>query len=483
MAMRKLLDDGSVFSGDYLPGGSPTVPPTARATSPAAIAPNLFAPTEQPTVPRLPVTTTPPAATAMPRPTGVVTTYAGGRESGPGSNSAGGVGSPIPPYPTEGGTTGRAAAIAQIYRTALGRQDQAITNDPGYWQWVNGSIPLADIQQMIYNSQEAKDYGTKRTTSGAGGAGGGNPDAAGYATQYGISNEDAAYVLGKISQYDLDPAEIPYWMEFVQKHGSVAQTGDAWLDDAIHRANSSRDVLNGTISRRAEGGGGGGSTGAGGFAGMENSAAMDALLQDALSKIIGLGGLSDSGADLSASLKKIIDAGGATPDITAQIVKARDNSALAQQGMLADARGEMADRGILSEPGVPQGAEMSAIRRIAERIAPEFANSLTDIQTHAMDKGQESLLSALQMATGLSTDAAHNMLQAVTVGTNRQSAIASIALQTLDQNRQWQQFLMQHNLDRDRLTMEMDQGNWQMVMSLIQQFLSASAIGGQGRIG
>src|SRR5213075_615424 len=101
--------------------------------------------------------------------------------------------------------------------------------------------------------------------------------------------------------------------------------------------------------------------------------------QDALSKILTFGGLGPVGGDLYATLQQIIKGGGATPDITAQLVKARDTEALAEQGMMADARGELAARGLLSEPGAPQGAESSAIRRVNEQIAPSFANAVTDI--------------------------------------------------------------------------------------------------------
>lgn len=489
-ARKALLDDGA-FSGDFLPGGSPTIPPTARATTPAAIAPNLFGSpqtVDQPAV-RLPVGQVP----------GDYSTMAGGRE-GPTTPTPTNPAQPTPGTPTTptqtaptttppaaGGTTTLYDAVAGMYRTATGRD---ATPDEIYG-WIRGKnvSNLAEIQQGIYGSQEAKAFAARQTAGGPARVPTGQPepapgavsaDAGRYSQQYGISADDASWVLGKIQQYGIDPQEIPYWMDFVQKHGSVAQTGESWLDDAMMRADSAAGVRNGTVQRRSEGGGT--SPTGGGTSGYDNSPEMDRLLQDALGKLIGAGGMSGSGTDLYASLKKIIDAGGATPDLTAQIVKARDNEALAEQGLMSDARGELADRGLLSEPGVPQGAEISAVRRTAERVAPDFANAITDIHTKAMDQGQTSLLAALQMATGLSTDAAHNMLQAVTVGTNRQAAIANIALQTLDQNRQWQQFLMQHGLDRDRLAFEIDQGNWQTVLSFINAFLNGANIGGQGHV-
>lgn len=62
-------------------------------------------------------------------------------------------------YPAQGGSTDRSGAIAQFYRTALGREgsQQEIA------AWANGGMDLGAIQQAIYGSDEAKAYGSKQT--------------------------------------------------------------------------------------------------------------------------------------------------------------------------------------------------------------------------------------------------------------------------------------------------------------------------------
>lgn len=474
MPARKALLDGDIFSGDYLPGGSPTVPATARPTTPAAIAPSLFEPPPA-AVPRVPVTSTPQTQP------GSWTTY-GTQSAATGSAvPRTPATTPINQYPATGGSTDRANAIAQFYRTALGRTDDQIQSDPGFWGWVNSSMDLGAVQQAIYASDEARNRSRQPAPTEQWARPGG--------TATGGSGGDARSALSAIyAKYGLDPnnpgyglADVNYFLRRLNE--TDPNDLDYWAGDNKRLEQEIRKSLFGEVGNMIDTGGGSGAGSGFGFSsGYENNPALDALLQDALTKLVGLGGMSPSGSDVYGSLKKIIDAGGATPDITAQLVKARDNSVLAEQGMLADARGELADRGLLSEPGSPQGAEISAIRRISERIAPDFANALTDIQTHAMDTGRESLMSALQMATGMGQDAAHNLLQAVSVGTNRETALAGIALQTLSENRQWQQFLMQHGLDRDRLDNEIQQGNWQTVLQLVQSFLSAANVGGQGHI-
>jgi len=67
-------------------------------------------------------------------------------------------------YPAQGGTTSLYGAVAQLYRTALGREG----TDAEIHQWADGRRPdeLAGIQQAIYASDEAKAY-SARATAGA----------------------------------------------------------------------------------------------------------------------------------------------------------------------------------------------------------------------------------------------------------------------------------------------------------------------------
>lgn len=55
----------------------------------------------------------------------------------------------------------RAQLVAQLYQTALGRPAAQAEID----QWANGPLTVAQIQQGIYNSDEAKAYSTKQSTS------------------------------------------------------------------------------------------------------------------------------------------------------------------------------------------------------------------------------------------------------------------------------------------------------------------------------
>lgn len=496
MAVRRGYG-GDLFSGDFLPGGSPTVPPTARPTTPAQVAPNLFGPQaagatatlNNPT--RLPVTTPAPGVStiygAAANRAGDVTGTGTGAGTAPTATTAPtpaattNTGTPGGNNPTMGyGWVGAQGQIAEAFARQGYEPTEALVG-----QWGSNiddhylATILAQIQSLPRGTwtppgNTATGTGTGTGTGTSTGATSSDPRTAMSAlfSHYGLDPNNPGHGLGNV-QYFLDrlaatdPNDLPYW---------IGQDGLSGRLNAEIRA-----ALFGEPNPYAEGGGGG-STGAPGNTGYDNTSALDTLLNSAIANILGAGGLSPSGGDIMAQLKALIAAGGTSPDITAQIVKARDNSVLAQQGMLADARGELAARGLLSEPGAPQGAEISAIGRIAQNIAPQFANALTDIQTHAMDIGSAQLTSALQMATGLSQDAAHNLVSTINAGTNRQTALANIALQTLDQNRQWQQFLMQYGLDRDKLANDIQNGNLDEVIKIIMAFINSGQVGAGGHI-
>lgn len=204
---------------------------------------------------------------------------------------------------------------------------------------------------------------------------------------------------------------------------------------------------------------------------------------DPFSRLItsGLGGMIEGGGSTPRTnavfdaLKTIINGGGRTAatDQTPALIAARDNEAMAEKGMLADMRRELANRGLVSEPGVAQGPEVLGIQRTAETLAPIFAAKVAEITQHGLDLENSNLMTSLSLATGLSQTEAGNMLTALSTGSSRQVALANIALQTLEQNRQWQQFLAQYGLDRDRIAAEIQHGNMQDVIGLINAFLTS----------
>lgn len=226
--------------------------------------------------------------------------------------------------------------------------------------------------------------------------------------------------------------------------------------------------------------------------GVFGSELLQQLGQDPLSQLItsGLAGLileggTPFGSDLQETLRGLISRGGAVEgnDTSGlEFERAREMFHKGQRTLLNDARGNLASRNLLSEPGSPQGSEISAVRRIQEATAPEFAAGLRDIQINRAQANDQRLSEALTLATGMAQDQADTMIAALGEGTNRQKALSDIALGVLDRNMIWNQFLANYGLDRDRLLNEIQQGNIDQLLPIFQLFMQFASLSRGGTI-
>lgn len=124
--------------------------------------------------------------------------------------------------------------------------------------------------------------------------------------------------------------------------------------------------------------------------------------------------------------------------------------------------GQLLSRGLVSEPGIPQGMEISGLGNIEEKLAPIYATSLRDILSDE---------SATQNA---------NYLAALGLGNTRQQTLSDIALGTLDRNMAWNEFLAQYGLDRDNTLATLSNGGNDILTQLLNQFLVLSGQSSSG---
>jgi hypothetical protein len=82
--------------------------------------------------------------------------------------------------------------------------------------------------------------------------------------------------------------------------------------------------------------------------------------------------------------------------------RARELTDTARRASLNQAQEALAQRGLASVPGIPQGQEGGAIRRIEERIAPEFAAAVRDILIDENQRSDERLFQGLTAGTNVS---------------------------------------------------------------------------------
>lgn len=251
------------------------------------------------------------------------------------------------------------------------------------------------------------------------------------------------------------------------KGDKVYGPGGAYWGDFVQSAGQ-----NGGIGKL----GGGPDTG-----GSGSSGSISGSINDALLRALG-GGQSPFQNSIQQSLLDIISGKGNTPNLTNQLIGARTDAARAMQSQLSDADAALAARGLASTPGVNQGAQVGAIERITNDVGANFANTIRDIETHGMDLANANELQALSLATGLSESQAQNLLSAIGLGTNRQTALASIALQQLSQSQDWNKFLLGYGLDQTKLANDISRGRIQDVTALLQIYLQGGATASQGHI-
>lgn len=151
--------------------------------------------------------------------------------------------------------------------------------------------------------------------------------------------------------------------------------------------------------------------------------------------------------------------------------------------MINDLEGDLVSRNLLSEPGIPQGIHASGLGRVTERLAPEFSRALRDIYTDEVERSDAKQMAALQMATSMSSDQARNFLAGIGEGTARQSALADIALRTLQTNMAWSQFLANYGLQRDQVLAMLQQGRVDDVQQLLNSFLTIASLSRGGYVG
>ena len=145
-------------------------------------------------------------------------------------------------------------------------------------------------------------------------------------------------------------------------------------------------------------------------------------------------------------------------------------------------RGELANRGLVSEPGAPQGSEISGLGRFENEIAPWYASAAQNLASDMAKEKTDQKANLLATATGLGLGESQAFLRSLEGATGRQSTLANIALQTLDRNMEWNKFLAEYGMDRDQM-LEMLQGgridDMQEILKLFQEYTKTSAAGSE----
>lgn len=196
------------------------------------------------------------------------------------------------------------------------------------------------------------------------------------------------------------------------------------------------------------------------------------------------GGQSQLGQDIDSTLRGLISRQGAVdenPQAKAQRLEAaRQPIDSLRKAHIDSAKGNLANRGLLSVPGIQQGAEVGTLGRIEEAIAPHYATAGQNLAVADLDLQDQRLTQALGLATGLSQAQSQSLLATLNSAGNRQQMLSEIALSTLDRNMAWNRFLAEFGLQRDSLFYAIEQGRVDSVMPILQMFIQYAGLLNRG---
>ena len=106
----------------------------------------------------------------------------------------------------------------------------------------------------------------------------------------------------------------------------------------------------------------------------------------------------------------------------------------------------------------------------------------TGMSSEQAARRENRLQNAMSMATGLSQEQSRNLLATAETVTARQQMLTDAAIQALDRNMLWSQFIAQYGLDRARVLEEIQNGRIASILPLLEMYLRATTTASQGYV-
>jgi hypothetical protein len=224
-------------------------------------------------------------------------------------------------------------------------------------------------------------------------------------------------------------------------------------------------------------------------------------------------------------LNELISSGGELPQddqrLAMQIESARSPLDILRRSQLEQGQSAMADRGLLG-----QGPEADYMERLEGRLAPMYTQAAQQI---AIEEGERSderynlalqqlnqqattqrlstdqryaqarslqtdmaldrarrqdsrLQNAIQQASNLTIEQSRNLVDSVNALSGIQKMRQDAAVEMLEKNMEWNKFLAEYGLERDKTMAAMQQGRYEFLLPLIQEYFKAVALAGEGYV-
>lgn len=141
-----------------------------------------------------------------------------------------------------------------------------------------------------------------------------------------------------------------------------------------------------------------------------------------------------------------------------QLETARSSADRARNAEMAGVSSELANRGQLDQFDPAGGAHAAAAAQVEHNdIGPNFTQAVQNYTIANSKQANDNLMSAIQLAS------------------THQKDISDIALQTLSQNTQFNEFLATFGLQKDQVLYELQNGQNSQLIALLAQYLQAAS--------
>jgi hypothetical protein len=168
---------------------------------------------------------------------------------------------------------------------------------------------------------------------------------------------------------------------------------------------------------------------------------------------------------------------GSNQDLAMRLENVRAPFDSQRKAQLSQLDAQLADRGLISAPGATSGPDISSRGRVEQNLADSYSQGIRG----ALLDQNTSDIQAIQAATGQSQAEAASYLSAIGKGNDRQQMLANIAIQSLNQNIQWNQFLATYGLDRAKTMADIANGNTQTLIAFINANTNAASVAATGK--
>lgn len=191
-------------------------------------------------------------------------------------------------------------------------------------------------------------------------------------------------------------------------------------------------------------------------------------------------GTNSDPLDIQSYLKNYLartkgGASGNSPQYAQAVEQAREALTKGEIAAKNDLGGTLADRGLIGSPGHPEGAELDSTVRAFEPLQRTYLDTLRGATVDEGNRADTAERDALQRATGWSSEQVNQKLAAAGSAGERQAMLSDIALKTLAQNADWNKFLANFGLDREKAEAAIQQGKMDAIGPIIQMFLALAA--------